>query len=426
MPVPSPNAEQRLICRCILDTVGEMGVAAGTIAAKSRLAEARVVATSLREHHPDIPFFVLLTDEVDGYFDPASKLYDFVDLDELELDSIGDLAFRYDRDPLSYALTASFIGHLLDRGFDRVVFLKQESLVTGDLGPLLNLLETHPIVLTPHLLAPLAGADAEARELNVLLSGTYNVGVVGVGAEDEGRRFGVWWHERLLRHCRHAVADGMHFEQRWADLVPGYFERTTVLRDQGVNVAHWNVRERMPDQSADGQIFVGSDPCRLFRFSGYDRSRPEQLSRYVPDLPVDGIADTAKIIARYRAALDAAGHARTSSWPYAYAQFDNGVPIPSIARTIYAELDNVAGFGYPFVTGRDSYWAWLTAPVGRDVTRLWAEVHRRRPDLVRAFPNPLGGDRRPFVRWVASSGRFEYDVHERLAGPVRRFGRQPS
>jgi hypothetical protein len=397
-----------------------MHAVAGTIAAKGRLAEARVVASSFREHHPDVPFYLLLSDDADGYFEPAREPFELVCLGDLGLGEIRELAFRYDREPLSYALTAVFMRHLLRLGFEHVVFLKQETLVTGDLRPLFDRLATHPIVLTPHLLAPLRGPDAEARELNVLLSGTYNVGVIGVSNGDAGRRFLDWWHDRLRGHSRHAVADGMHFEQRWVDLVPSYFEEASVVRDVGVNVAHWNVRERVPTLGPDGTLRVAGQLCRVFRFSGYVRETPDQLSRYAPTLDVGALGDAAAVVARYREALDAAGHGETSTWPYVFACFENGVPIPPNAREIYAALQDVQAFGDPFRTSPGSFWSWLTEPLARGVTRLWYETHERRPDLQVAFPDPLGPHRRDFVRWIESTGGLEYRVAPELGPPARR------
>ena len=60
-----------------------MSWAACTIAAKARLPSARVVARSFAEHHPGVPCFVLLADEVEGCFDPAAEPYDLLGLDVL-------------------------------------------------------------------------------------------------------------------------------------------------------------------------------------------------------------------------------------------------------------------------------------------------------------------------------------------------------
>jgi hypothetical protein len=53
-------------------------IAVATIVAKKFLSFARVLAESFHGIHPGIPFFVLLADETDGYFDPASEPFDIV------------------------------------------------------------------------------------------------------------------------------------------------------------------------------------------------------------------------------------------------------------------------------------------------------------------------------------------------------------
>jgi len=47
--------------------------AAGTIASKRALPFARVLARSFKNHHPDVPFFLLLADEPQGCFDPEHE-----------------------------------------------------------------------------------------------------------------------------------------------------------------------------------------------------------------------------------------------------------------------------------------------------------------------------------------------------------------
>jgi hypothetical protein len=391
-------------------------LAGGTIAAKSTLASARVVARSFAEHHPQVPFYVLLADEVDGYFDTAEEPYELLLLHDLDVPDPRRFRFGLSQQPLSYASTPYLIAKLLDLGYDRVLFIKQESLVLGDLAPIASKLVEGGIALTPHLLAPLDGNDAEERELNILLSGVFNIGLVGVAAGEASRRFLSWWQDRVYRHCRHAVAEGIHYEQRWLDLAVGYFENIQVIRDPGINVAHWNLPDRRVT-IADGSVRVDGHLCRLFRFSGFDVDRPNAATRYSGRLRVSQLGDAALLFQRYRDALFAEGEAETARWPYAYAQFDNGVEIPDVARELYADLDDVSRFGDPFAAqGDDSFFRWLTQSAGdaNAPKRLWTAIYRRRPDLQAAFPDPLGKDRRAFRKWIARSGTAEYGVSEAL------------
>jgi hypothetical protein len=377
---------------------------------------ARVVASSFSEHHPGIPFFLLLADEVDGYFDPAHEPYQLLLLRDLDVPESARFRFRNTEQQLSYAATPYLLAKLIELGYDRVLFIKQESLVLDELETIAATLPPGGVALTPHLLAPVEASDAEDRELMILLAGVFNAGIVAVAAGAASIRFLSWWQERVYRDCRHAVTEGIHYEQRWLDLAPAYFEEVHVLHDPGLNVGHWNLPDRRVTV-ANGSVLVEDHPCRLFRFSGYDADRPEAATRYSPRLRTSELGDARIVFDRYRDALLDAGWAETRTWPYAYDRFNDGVPIPDVARDIYRRIDDVARFGDPFDTnGQESFLRWLKEPVEgrRAPSRFWFSVYEGRPDLQVAFPAVLGRHRAAFLRWTRSSGVTEYGVPEAL------------
>lgn len=390
-----------------------------TIVAKSHLPYARVLVNSFHEHHPEIPFFVLLADKVDGYLDVSAESFHPVQLMDLPIPNLGRFCFPYAKQPLSYAATPYLIAHLLQRGFQKVIFLKQESLIVGDLTPAFKLLEQHSILLTPHLLAPLQGGDKVDRELNILQSGVFNIGMIGVSETPSAHKFLSWWQDRVYTHCRHAIAEGMHYEQRWIDLAPALFEDVHLLRDPTFNVGHWNLPERTVEVR-NKKVLVSGHPCRLIRFSGFDPNEPDRITKYISRLAMDEIGDTALLFDRYRRELEAAGYRYTMRWPYSYDRFDNQVPIPDIARELYLELgDKVTRFGDPFQTANDqSFYRWLNDPVDspakgiRPITQIWHGIYRRRPDLRQAYPDLFGANREAFLEWTKRWGLPELDIHE--------------
>lgn len=354
-------------------------VAVATVVAKSFLSLARVLADSFRRYHPDTPFFVLLSDEVDGYFDPASEPFRVLRLADLGIPDLARFRFHYSRQELMYAATPYLLTYLLDQGFSSAAFLKQESLVVGELTPVLDLLGQRSIVLTPHLLEPLCGKEGAGRELNILQSGVYNVGFLGVSATPTARAFLAWWGERLFEHCRHDVPRGIHFEQRWLDLVPAFFDDVEVVRDPGFNVAHWNLPERKVAVSGDG-VTVDGRLGRFFRFSGFDPERPDAVTRYNDRLNMSNVGGAAEIFRRYVRLLEGAGYHETKRWPYAYGQFDNGRPIGERARYLYRRLGSRAdSFGDPFSTALPgNFFRWSKRQVGVlwTIKRAWWAIHR--------------------------------------------------
>jgi hypothetical protein len=394
-----------------------MDAAICTIVAKPHLAQARVLARSVRAHHPDLPVFVLLADEVEGCFDPAAEPFTLVRLADLPVPALEQLRFRHAQQPLSYACTPHVMAHLLECGFRRVLFLKQETMVLAPLDALLAPLAEAPVVLTPHLTEPPEGSDASAREVNVLLSGVYNVGVVGVSARPVARAFLSWWQHRLATACRHDVPAGVHFEQRWADLALSFFDGVRVLRDPVFNVGHWALPDRRITVDASDRVFADGRPVVVFRFSGFDPDVPGAFTRYNRRVDWRAAGDAHLVFDRFRRALNEAGLDDTRRWPYAYGRFDNGVPVPDIARELYTGLgDQVSRFGDPLRTaGPDSFWQWLRGrDAGVGVSRVWHAIYRRRPDLQRAFPDLTGAGMTAFRAWTRTHGGREHHVPDAL------------
>jgi hypothetical protein len=277
-----------------------------TVITKSHLAYARVLAASLHEHHPELPLLVVLADEPQGRFDPAAEPYDIVALADLGIPGLD--AIRASAAPFEVATLAKpfALAHALDRGHDAALFLDPDTLVTGDLTELLDRTARHAAVLTPHLLAPLESADRARRDLNIIVSGADNAGVVGARA----RNFLRWWQARVVADCRHAPDEGVFYDQRWLDLAPGLFGDVHVHRDPAINVGHWDLPER-----TEGD---GAPEPRLVHFSGFDPTTPEVLSWHAGRLAVGEPQRLAPLAARYAQALRAAGHDECRTWPYAF------------------------------------------------------------------------------------------------------------
>lgn len=274
--------------------------AVATIIARNYLSFARVLARSLAEHHPGMPLHVLLADEVQQAFDPAREPFRLIELRALGVRDAEDETLE----ELASRLKPHLLAYLLDRGFRRALYLDADCRILGDLTPVLTPAGDPPILLTPHLLDPPSGRDRIERELQILQSGTFNGGCVGVSAAPEGRRFLRWWRERLARHCRRAIGEGVFFDQRWLDHVPVFFEGVEIVRDRGCNVAYWNLPER------------GLDDVRFFHFSGFDPEEPERMTKY---LPLRVPRDAKPLFARYARELLDAGYRETCSLPYAFS-----------------------------------------------------------------------------------------------------------
>lgn len=406
-------------------TTGRPRIAVATALTANFVAYARVMARSLRDTHPDIPVFAVAAERrsvVEGWDEPDFAL---VPIEDFGLADLPWQAFVGTPHQLTVMGKPLVLRHVLDQGFDTAIFIDADILITGDLSPYFAACAAHAVTLTPHLLRPAGTGNRLTRELTMLRSGTFNAGSVAVSRRPSGWRFLDWWLARLRACNRMDPGAGMHHDQRWLDLAPAFFDEVGIVRDPGCNVAYWNLPERRLRREG-GVLVVDGGPCRYLHFSGVDPQRPELLSRHGGGIGREALDSAADALDDYMARLEAAGLARTAAAPYSFGAFDNGVPIPDIARALLRDLpDSRERFPDPFASmAEDGFYRWLMAPderlgTGHRIARLWGEVYREREDLRRAFADPAGRDQDAFLAWTSTFGVREHQIDPRLLPAVR-------
>ncbi len=390
-----------------------------TVASKNYLAHVRTLAASVRAHHPDVPFLLLLCDRIDGRFDPVAESFEVLLGEELpNLPAPAQFFFRYDVLEANTALKPFFFEHAMrSRGIERLLFLDPDAWVTSPLDDAFALLDRTPIALTPHITRPIADR-ARPSELDILRAGVFNLGFLGLRASEPVRELLAWWKTRLLEHGEMDPDRGVHVDQRWMDLAPAFFPDATVALGPRFNVGYWNLQERGARLRArDREWWLGDERLAFFHFSGLDPGDPEPISRHQDRFRLDGFPELRPLFDGYVSELRRNGWEDIRSWEYAYGRFEGGgVRIPPAARRAYRELGDAARrFGDPFrASAPNGFLAWLTEPVADDrtvdeiaLTRLHLAVWRARPDLVREFPRPWLDDHDAFTAWLAAHGAGE-------------------
>ncbi len=419
-------ASQRAVIPEGMDEAGRL--VGCTIISKNYLAYARVLCRSFLEHHPRGKFVVLLVDKMDGSFDPAAEPFELIELPALVIPELRRLCFQYSIVELNTAVKPYFLTYLFDqRSAQKVVYLDPDILILKPLAEVEAVLDRSWAVLTPHITSPMTDDGHKPSELTILQAGTFNLGFIGLRKCETTQAFLRWWQERLFSRCEMAPERGMHVDQKWVDLVPSFFDGVHVLRNPGYNVAYWNLAQR-PITICDEEVLVAGQPCVFFHFSGLQPEFLAGVSKHQNRLTLDRIGDAAVLFKRYRDLLMAAGYGDTTSWPYAFGSFDNGVPIPEAARKLYLQLgDAVRAFGDPFSTGNaQNFFHWLNQPADMDgarhptLTRLWKRIYSERQDLQRAYPDAVGTQREAFLTWVLDVGRFEHRVDDQLVPQLDR------
>lgn len=390
-------------------TGGSITVA--TVAANRFVPQARVLAGSLARHHPDLRLEVCRIERTSGDNGAGHPISRDTALDEIGIPELDRLRFRHPERDVAISAKAHFLRHLLSSGHERVLFLDADTWVVDTLDPLLAAAARHDAVLTPHRLTPARGSGAAERELTLLRAGTFNGGVVSFSTR--ALEFVDWWCARIRERFSHETSRGLHGDQRWLDLAPGFVPDLHVLRDPGVNVAPWNLDER-PVRIDGAGVLAAGVPCRLLHWSGFDPDEPFVLSRHGPARDLASLGDVETLARKYRREVVDAGWAEYRDRPESFGKFDDGALIPDFARMLYRELGTgVSRFGDPFRSGPGSFRDWLNEPdpaAPSGITRLWWAVYRARADVRAAFPDPHRVHREGLLAWCRNSGAREHGI----------------
>ncbi len=312
--------------------------AACTIVSKNYFAYASVLYHTFHEKNPDVQFFILLVDKVESgeKADFAINGAAVLSVEELGIQNFKSIAFKYNILELNTNVKPTLLKWILSKGFESVLYLDPDIMVYKSLGEVYALLEDEcDIVLTPHILTPVDDSyrpdDAE-----YLKNGVFNFGFVGVAAKRDGSRFLDWWEKRCLEQAYNEPRSGIFVDQKWANLVPCFFERHKVLRAPGMNMAYWNLHERKLKRFGEEFFVNDSFPLIFFHFSGLTLNDPDQISKHQNRYTLKERPDLKELFDSYREELRKAGHMRYSRVKYAFGTFSNGTPIPDLVRKIYA------------------------------------------------------------------------------------------
>ncbi|GJD76676.1 hypothetical protein [Methylobacterium goesingense] len=237
----------------------------------SYLSKARVLASTLKKFHPDWTLWVCISDRLpEGVeFRIEDELFDRVLwIDELLEENQEGWIFKHNVIELCTAVKGAALEFIFKNGADQVFYIDPDIALFNNLDPVVDLLKSNSIILTPHLVSPeKLPSEIWENERSALLHGVYNLGFVAVKNSTEGRKFATWWDERLKLYCYEAASEGIYTDQRWCDLIPAFFDEVFVLRDPGYNVASWNIRNRPIYCNKLGQILVDNYSLRFYHFT---------------------------------------------------------------------------------------------------------------------------------------------------------------
>lgn len=288
-----------------------------TICSRNFIGYAEALRTSLSLHHPNAKFCLILCDALEG-FDRYSFPYPVVSMEEIGIPHLEAMKTRYNITELNTSLKPFAFLYLFTRHpGEKVVYLDPDIYVASAMTELSDALDAGAdCVLTPHISEPSEFADMD--DFKFLSYGIYNLGFCALRDTAEVRRIVAWWARRLERHCIIDLPNGLFVDQKWADYLPAFIEKTTILRHPGYNVAYWNLSQRRISKSEMGWE-VNKLPLRFFHFSGNRIEDEDVFTRHNRQFNIHNTSGLREILEEYRQLVFRSGHDYYSSLSYAFS-----------------------------------------------------------------------------------------------------------
>jgi hypothetical protein len=312
--------------------------AAVTICAANFLGKALALRQSYLVFHPESDFYILLIGRKRGPAPAGLPGRGILWVEDLGIEGFPHYAFKFDVVELSTNVKPAVLAALLAR-YSTVLYLDPDIRVYARLEPAWERLGSDPIVVTPHTLTPVMDGRTPS-DLEFLRFGAFNLGFIGVRRSGEALAFLAWWSERCLNHGYYEPQRGLAVDQKWVDLAPSFFPGIAILRDPGLNVAFWNLHERVLSRRDGVWLVNGAVPLRFFHFSSFSPNHPHAIARKQSRFVSGSRPDLHDLLDGYAAALGENENESFSRQPYCFDYFEDGIYVSPSLRRFYAALES--------------------------------------------------------------------------------------
>ncbi len=326
-----------------------------TIIARNYLAQARILAKSWYQFHKG-KFYVLITDEKEKRKEVfiSVRLKDLTTINKKE---VLDMAFQYDCIEFSTAIKPFFLEHLFKTGCgEAIIFFDPDIIITNSLKEITKEFLKKDILLIPHITKPFNDLF-EPTEQNILRTGIFNLGFIGVKNTKNTEHMLRWWQKRLRRYCYDK--NELFLDQKWANFMPVFFEKVSIIKHSGCNVAYWNLHER--EITYKNNTYYSNDKKLLFfHFSGYHPLIPSNISKHQNRYKINELnKETKSLFEEYRKKLFKERFKQEQKKKYVFDYYTNKKFITKKERELFTQVEKK-----PFIIGKNSFYRFYHSPLG--------------------------------------------------------------
>ena len=271
------------------------------------IARALALARSVHKQDPDVHFVLLLVEpQLSQDFEPEIVFKEFLNKDafneiltlkELNTSDIANFE-SYSVVEMCTAVKGIASQFLLNREDSKIVtYLDPDLYFFSSLEEIRKEHQSADVLLTPHLNhSPTSNLVIKNDEVAGSMNhGIFNLGFVSFKSSARGKMIASWWADRLAISSSSDYQRGLFTDQKWWDLSLIYFPDIRVLKNDGFNMAPWNLSERIL-VSLQPPTLISGDQLVFFHFSKFpgrdffdktlNYSKPNLLSEVISEYSI--------------------------------------------------------------------------------------------------------------------------------------------
>lgn len=214
---------------------------------------AKVLYASLAKYAPGTSLQVLVVDNNQYQSEGNFCIHQAIDL--VENPQFLDIEKKYaftNSDYFRWSLKPIFLNYLLNKDFNKVIFVDPDVYFIGDHNFLFTHLDTCSVLLTPHWIN-IDPFKLEETLIYLMRNGLFNAGFIGVSKK--GIPAMNWWAGACHYKIDKQPELGIYVDQKYLDILPVEFPETMILQNRGCNIACWNM-DTNQRSVINGKLFI--------------------------------------------------------------------------------------------------------------------------------------------------------------------------
>ena len=167
--------------------------------------------------------------------------------------------------------------------YEQVIFVGADVWFVGPIKDVLKKYPTADGMAAVHCTTPHPEDGKSPNNWSNHLIGHLNADFQVWRNTEQSRKFLEWCASQMERYAPttpHKEGGVQPRDQVWLNYAPSFVRDFIILREPGCNIAYYNLHERKLKKDEADRWIVNHQLAYYFQFSGFELSKPHQLSRY--------------------------------------------------------------------------------------------------------------------------------------------------